>query len=109
MNPPENASAASPKAVSCPAWKICANPIVRRYARSRLRPQGLALWPSLTLLLAGLMVFIIRTGIMSRGTVMSRAAEPTPLQPRLARPALSMSSLCLGLRRGGIIPASRAG
>ena len=43
-----------------PVWKIWANPILRRYCRSRLRLQGLSVWLLITLLIAGFIFFLAR-------------------------------------------------
>lgn len=45
-----------------PFWMVWANPIVRRYARSRLRPVGLGTWLLMVVLIAGFMFFGIRAG-----------------------------------------------
>ena len=50
-----------PRRRPAPAWKIWANPIVRRYARSRLRPRGFGLWLLVILLIAAFMFFGIRS------------------------------------------------
>ncbi len=41
-----------------PVWKLWANPIFRRYCRSRLRPQGLLISLLVVVLLAGFMVTV---------------------------------------------------
>ena len=43
-----------------PTWKIWENPIVRRYARSRLRPRSLGVALLITLMLAAFLFFTIR-------------------------------------------------
>ena len=54
MNSPQAASRHS-------GWRIWANPIFRRYCRSRLRPHGLGVALLITLLLAGFVYFMCRT------------------------------------------------
>jgi len=103
MNPEVNAS------VSCPAWKIWGNPIVRRYARSRLRPQSLALWLSVILLVAGFMFFAIRTGFMYRGNLLPVDAERTPLLPLLAFQGLILFFMGVGQSVSGIIAEAEEG
>lgn len=49
-----------------PVWKIWANPIVRRYARSRLRPTSLTVWLLIYLMLAGFFYFLFRQSTMGR-------------------------------------------
>ena len=50
----------SPVQNQAPIWAIWANPIVRRYARSRMRPRALGLSLLITLMIAGFLFFIIR-------------------------------------------------
>ena len=50
-----------------PFWMIWANPIVRRYARSRLRPVTLGVWLLMAVLIAGFMFFGIRAGAARSG------------------------------------------
>lgn len=50
-----------------PTWKIWANPIFRRYCRSRLRLQGLSLWLLISLLISGFLFFIFRQGVLHWG------------------------------------------
>lgn len=109
MSPPENASTASPKAVSCPAWKIWANPIVRRYARSRLRPQGLALWLSLTLMLAGFIFFMARAFSLYRGQMPVVDAERVPLLFLLVLQGIILFFLGVGQSVSGIIAEAEEG
>ena len=54
-----NANRPDPKAWP-PVWKLWANPILRRYCRSRLRVRGLSVWILLTLLIAGFLFFLPR-------------------------------------------------
>lgn len=45
-----------------PTWKIWANPIVRRYARSRLRPRTLGIWLLVVVLVSVWMATVWRDG-----------------------------------------------
>lgn len=49
-----------------PAWKLWANPIVRRYARSRLRPTTLGIWALVYLMMAGFLFFLVREITLAR-------------------------------------------
>ncbi len=83
-----------------PAWKIWANPIVRRYARSRLRPQALVLWLLLTLVVAGFMFFLIRAGAVYRGAIAD--AERVPLIPLLVFQGVILFVLGTGQAAAGM-------
>jgi hypothetical protein len=62
-------------------WEIWKNPILHRYCRSRLRPKGLGLALLITVLIAGFMVAMARSGGVRSGLSLSDAA-------RLALPPL---------------------
>ena len=64
-----------------PTWKLWANPIVRRYAQSRLRPQGLGLWLLVVLLTAGFIFFLARSLVYQRSGLAMMDAVRTPLIP----------------------------
>lgn len=64
-----------------PTWKLWTNPIIRRYAQSRLRPQGLGLWLLITLLIAGFIFFLARSIAYHRGHMVMFDAERAPLIP----------------------------
>ncbi|NNC87921.1 MAG: hypothetical protein HKN82_05610 [Akkermansiaceae bacterium] len=66
-----------------PVWKVWANPIIRRYARSRLRVRGLSVGILLTLLVAGFLFFSIREGTLHRGGLEAVDANRTVLIPLL--------------------------
>ena len=66
-----------------PAWQIWANPIVRRYARSRLRPKTFGVYLLVILLLAAFMYFGIRGGAKYRGDMSVADAARAPLIPLL--------------------------
>ncbi|MBK8092871.1 MAG: hypothetical protein IPK32_13030 [Verrucomicrobiaceae bacterium] len=94
---------------TCPAWKIWANPIIRRYCRSRLRPQGLALWLILTLILSGFVFFISRTVSMYRGGMLPVDAERVPLIPLLIIQAFILFFMGVGQAVSGIITEADEG
>lgn len=96
------ATAAPPTSRSLPAWKIWENPIWRRYCRSRLRPQGLAVWLTLTLLLAGFLFFILRTVTLYRGGMATADAERAPILPVLAVGGFILFVLGTGQVAGGM-------
>ncbi|MGC6425581.1 MAG: hypothetical protein ACON5H_01130 [Akkermansiaceae bacterium] len=50
-----------------PAWKLWVNPIIRRYARSRLRPVTLGVWALIYLMVAGFLFFLVRESTIGRG------------------------------------------
>ena len=64
-----------------PAWKLWANPIVRRYAQSRIRPQGFGIWLLITLLIAGFIFFVSRTVAYHRVGLEMVDADRAPLIP----------------------------
>lgn len=64
-----------------PFWMIWANPIVRRYARSRLRPAGLGVWALIVLLIAGFMFFGIRGAALNSDRMELIDAARLPLFP----------------------------
>lgn len=89
--------------LSCPAWKVWANPIFHRYRRSRLRPQALFVSLLVTMLFSGFLFFIIRTASMYRGNMLPSDAERTPLLPLLALQGLILFFMGVGQAVGGII------
>lgn len=62
-------------------WEVWKNPILRRYCCARLRPKGLGLAMLITVLIAGFMVAMARSGGVRSGLSLSDAA-------RLALPPL---------------------
>jgi hypothetical protein len=64
-----------------PTWKLWENPIIRRYAQSRLRPQGLGFWLLVVLLIAGFIFFLSRSIAYQRSGLAMMGAERTPLIP----------------------------
>jgi len=84
-----------------PAWKIWANPIARRYARSRLRPASFGVALLLTILVAGFFFFVTREG--SARTM--KAAEDVarmPMIPLLILQGLILFGLGTGQAAAGI-------
>jgi len=84
-----------------PAWKIWANPIVRRYARSRLRPASFGVALLLTVMVAGFLFFVSREGsarVMGEEVNMARM----PLIPLLILQGLILFGLGTGQAAAGI-------
>lgn len=78
------------------------NPIFRRYARSRLRPQALGAWLLVTVMLAGFIYFSIRTGFRYQGQMMLADAERATLMPMLGLQALILFFIGTGQVAAGI-------
>lgn len=84
-----------------PAWKIWANPILKRYARSRLRPAGFGVMLLLTILVAGFFFFVSREGTgrsMQDPIDIARA----PLIPLLVLQGIILFALGTGQSAAGI-------
>ncbi|MBL9132155.1 MAG: hypothetical protein JNG86_13210 [Verrucomicrobiaceae bacterium] len=90
------------EAATCPVWKIWANPILRRYARARLRPQAWFSIVLLTLLIAGFIFFAARTPSMHRGNMLVVDAERVAIFPLMVLQALILFFLGTGQVAGGI-------
>lgn len=84
-----------------PLWKIWANPIVRRYARSRLRPRSLGVALLATLMFASFLFFIVRAGADHWDLSRSDLAR-TPLIPLLVLQGLILFVLATGQMAAGI-------
>ncbi len=87
---------------TCPAWKLWANPIIRRYCRSRLRPQALGATVLITVLVTGFVFFMIRTASMHRSSMLIVDAERTPLLTLLGIQAFILFFMGTGQVVGGI-------
>lgn len=85
-----------------PAWKLWANPLIRRYIRARLRPQMLAVWVLLTLLVVGFIYLLVRTGGMYRGGLLDVDAERLPLTGLMIMQSIILFFLGTGQVAGGI-------
>ena len=85
-----------------PTWKIWANPIFRRYCRSRLRLRGLSLWMLISLLISGFLFFIIRQGMLRWDGMDLVDAERTPLIPLLIFQGVILFLLGTGQVAGGM-------
>jgi hypothetical protein len=83
-------------------WKLWTNPIIRRYARARLRPHALGVALILTLMVAGFIFFSTRTFSMYRGGMAVVDAERIPLLPLMALQALILFFLGTGQVAGGM-------
>lgn len=82
-------------------WKLWNNPIIRRYARSRLRPQALVVWLTLSVMVAGFMFFLMRA-ITMRDQMEVIDAERVPLLPIMGLQALILFFLGTGQVAGGM-------
>ena len=91
----------STKKRSLPFWRVWANPIIRRYCRSRLRPRGLGISLLLTVLLAGFFFFVFRAA-MYRTEFSPADAERMPLIPLLILQGVILFLLATGQVAGGI-------
>ena len=91
----------SKKLKPLPAWKIWANPIVRRYARSRLRPASFGVMLLLTVLVAGFFFFVTREG---SARTMRNAVDIArmPLIPLLVIQGLILFGLGTGQTSSGM-------
>src|SRR5882757_4778377 len=63
------ATSAAEATRALPTWKIWANPIVRRYARARLRTKHVVVWLILTLLPATFAFFAIQVAVIYRAKI----------------------------------------
>ncbi|MFT6862475.1 MAG: hypothetical protein ACJAVK_001033 [Akkermansiaceae bacterium] len=84
-----------------PAWMIWANPIVRRYCRSRLRPASFGVMLLLTILVAGFFFFVAREVSSRPGLAVSDAAR-MPLIPLLVIQGIILFGLGTGQTAAGI-------
>lgn len=85
-----------------PLWKIWANPILRRYCRSRLRPHGLGVSLLITLILAGFLFFMFRSYSIHRADMDVMDAERTPLISLLVLQGVILFLLGTGQAAGGM-------
>jgi hypothetical protein len=82
-----------------PLWP---NPVFRRYARARLRPQGLGAALLITLIVAGFLFFLFRTLAIHQGRMTLADAERAPLLSLLVVQAIILFLLGTGQVAGGI-------
>ncbi|MDC0275204.1 hypothetical protein OAK76_03170 [Akkermansiaceae bacterium] len=85
-----------------PFWQIWANPIVRRYARSRLRPVGAFSSLLVFLMIAGFIFFLARQASMSRGGMEIVDAARTPILPLLVLQGIILFMLGTGQVAGAM-------
>ena len=85
-----------------PAWRLWENPIIRRYARSRLRPQGFGLFLLITLLIAGFIFFLGRSAAHYRAGLEMFEAERAPLIPLFVLQGVILFILGTGQVAGGM-------
>ena len=83
------------------AWKIWANPIFRRYCRSRLRPQGLGLALLITVLVTGFIVAMANSLGIHNHMAAADAAR-TPIIPLLVVQGLILFILGTAQAAGGM-------
>ena len=88
-----------PSPRSIPWWP---NPIFRRYARSRLRPQAVGAWLLVVVILAGFLYFSFRTGFRYHGQMTIADAERAAIIPLLVLQALILFFLGTGQVAAGI-------
>jgi hypothetical protein len=85
-----------------PVWMVWANPVFRRYCRSRLRPRALGLSLLLALLLGGFLFALPRTIGIHEGGLDLVDAERLPLIPLLFLQGLILFFLGTGQAAGGM-------
>ncbi len=95
-------STPAPTTKSAPVWALWANPIFRRYCRSRLRPRGLGISLLITLIIAGFLFVLTRSSAIHRLHMELVDAERLPLIPLLVVQAIILFFLGTGQVAGGI-------
>ena len=95
MNPP-------PPATRHSDWRIWANPIFRRYCRSRLRLRGLGVSLLIAVLIAGFLFFMARTLGLHQGHLNVQDAERGALIPLLVFQSLILFVLGTAQVSGGM-------
>jgi len=98
MNPASN-----PPPSRHSAWSIPANPIFRRYCRSRLRPRGLVVSVLITVLIAGFLFAITRSLGIHRAGLSEVDAERGPLIPLLVLQGVILFVLGTAQVAGGMV------
>ncbi|MEO5913925.1 MAG: hypothetical protein ABIS50_06805 [Luteolibacter sp.] len=89
--------------------KFWANPIFRRYCRSRLRPQGLAVALLISVLIAGFLFFMLRAGTRGHTTLSAADVERAALVPLLILQGLILFVLGTAQVAGGMTAESDEG
>lgn len=97
-----DAAAVLPVGMRVPAWKLWANPIIRRYCRARLRPQQLGAALLVTVLITGFVFFMFRMMALHRTELLLVDAERMPIPALLVIQALILFFLGTGQVAGGI-------
>ncbi len=83
-------------------WNIAANPIFRRYCRSRLRPRGLGVSLLGTVLLAGFIFAIARSAAIYQSDMSLADAERAPLIPLIVLQGFILFFLGIAQAAGGM-------
>lgn len=92
----------NPHLTPVPFWKIWANPIFRRYCRSRLRPRTLFFSLLLTILIAGFIFFIGITSMEYRAEQSPSEAARGPIIALLIFQGIILFLLGTGQTAGGM-------
>ncbi|MGJ8696957.1 MAG: hypothetical protein ACSHYF_11605 [Verrucomicrobiaceae bacterium] len=85
-----------------PVWKIWANPIVRRYARSRLRPVSLGVFALIFVLIAAFIFFVVRQTAIYQGGLSVVDAARIPIMPLLVLQGIILFMLGTGQVAGAM-------
>ncbi len=85
-----------------PAWKIWANPIVRRYARARLRTKHVVVWLIFTLVPASFAFFAIQVAVIYRAKIPLNNAGLMQLMVLFFMQAFILFVLGTGQVAGGV-------
>ena len=107
MNLPDSPSPSFPSPKS--AWQIWQNPIFRRYCRSRLRPQGLAVSLLISLLVSGFIFFMARGIGEYRAGLSAEDAERAAFIPLLVFQAIILFIFGTAQVAGGMTAESDEG
>ena len=95
--------------VAVPAWKIWANPIVLRYARSRLRITGFGVILMVVVMIAGFIFFAGRAAGVHQMNFDAVGAARNPILPLLTLQGIVLLLLGTGQVAGGMTAESDEG
>ena len=99
----------SKRQAAVPAWKIWANPIVLRYARSRLRITGFGVQLMVVMLIAGFIFFAGRAAGVHQLNFDAVGAARGPIIPLLVLQGIVLLLLGTGQVAGGMTAESDEG